>query len=440
MRIGIVTEFACGLSWWKRLADEGNEVKVWSKNREHKFVGEGIVNNSGTFWDLLYWVRAGHPSMMLFDSSGLGDLAEEARSRGVVVVCGGKFMDRLEKDRGFGFSVAEAIGCKLPPYEDFNSFEECLAFAREMTEDIPVYFKSDRFLDSDATHGSTSQEELVEYLEYIVRTYGSHGKCMLQEKIDGIPLSTSRWWNGREWVGPITYTLEHKKFLAGDVGPSTGCSLNAVWFSYSEEAQVIQRTGWPNLEGLLRQKQAPPGLYDINSLVTPTGECYFLEWTPRLGYDSEMTSGRLIPKLGRFLYAVATGGEVPRCSDDLAYAIRLGVPPYPWEHSKKTDNKSCVGTFISGPGVGDLWSGEFIAYQVRQGNPLLEMACAEGIVGLVYEQGQGLSKMHEKALKFASKKLNVPGLLYRTDGDKVLLEDAKKLRAAGVTVHKDLFS
>lgn len=435
MRIAIASEFGNGLSWWKRLADEGHEVLVWIKPLDGNHVGEGIVPRTNSWETLFQFAKTGvlarRQTMMLFDSSGLGEKADEARSWGIPIIGGCGFADRLEKDRAFGFRIAEEAGILIPPHEQFESFADALMFVQDMS-DTPIYFKSDRFLDSDATHGADTTEEMVEYLEYVIRTYGSHGKCIIQQKIEGVPVSTARWWNGQAFVGPYQCTLEHKKFLNDDLGPSTGCAMNALWF-YQDTPRISQELHWEALSHAFRKNAAAPGLYDANCVVTPQGESYFLEWTPRLGYDSEMTSHRLFPSLGGLLEGVCFGRSEPAPSPQLAYSIRLGVPPYPWEHSKKVDQKSCVGTYVSGD-VGDLWSESFIGYDLRIKDGHLEVASPEGIVGLTYAQGHRLGQLNEECIE-AAKKIRAPGLSYRTDGDKVLRKDAQAMKDAGYEVH-----
>jgi phosphoribosylamine-glycine ligase len=438
MRVGIVSGFACSLSWWLRLQSEGAEVRVWIEPKESRTVGEGLVNVGGDVLELIRWVKEGHvkgeKAFVLFDATGKGELADAAINAGIPVVCGGKFMDRLEKDREFGFEIAESIGAVLPPFESFESFDAALEFAQGLG-DTPAYFKSDRYLTSDATHGADNAEDMVEYLTELISEFGSNGKCIIQQKIDGVPISTARWWNGRAWVGPAEFTIEHKKLLNGDVGPATGCALNAIWFDHAGKSPLPSALGYDKLAEVLREKNAPAGIYDMNALVAKDGTAYFLEWTPRLGYDSELTSFRLMPNLFDHLYALATGGEVPSPSEDLAYGLRIGIPPYPYEHTKGM-TKTCEGQMISGE-IGDLWSGDFVGCQLRYRDDKVQVASPEGIIGVTYAQGLPIEALAKKAEK-AAKALKPTSLLYRTDGAKVLMDDAKAIKKAGYAVHPDL--
>ena len=239
------------------------------------------------------------------------------------------------------------------------------------------------------------------------------------------------------FVGPFEGTYENKKFMNDDVGPSTGCALNAVWF-YEMEPSVATSLGWANLESIFRQHRAPPGLYDINAVIDENGDAWFLEWTSRLGFDSEPTSACLVSDLGMLLHGVATGGALPGFDfDDVAYAIRLTVPPYPWEHAEKGQKGSPDGRSVRG--VKSLWQDAFIGYNLRKVDGRLEVAGPEGIVGLAIAVGDDLERLDEQTLD-AAESIECAGLQYRTDGAANVAEAAKELLDAGVEVPTALTS
>jgi hypothetical protein len=411
---------------------------------ELALVGDGLVKKFAGWGPLFEWAKAGHrvgePTLVIFDGSGEGEKADDARRWGLRVIGGGKFMDRLEKDRSFGFQVAEEAGCVLPPYEDFGSFDEARKAAKAIPDDVSVYWKSDRFLESDATHKADGGSDLVEYLDGVIRKFGSHGKCMIQEKIEGVALSTARWWNGRAWVGPYEGTIEHKPAFNDDIGPATGCAFNAVWFYSDPEPLIAEKLGWDNLTNTFLKAEAPAGLYDINAIVGDDGEAYFLEWTPRFGYDSEPTSTRLMYSLLEWLWWLATAQGEWQFSPELAYSVRLGVPPYPWEAGKRAHKHGSFGTPVRGDDNSDLWSGNFIGYQLGRNDAGLYVASPEGLVGLAYAQGRSLADIHEEAVETAQALRKTAGLTFRTDGGKLVAEDAERIIKAGFPVHPALLA
>lgn len=439
MRVGIASAFATGAGVWRRIQDEGNEVRVWRGTEKggsprlltsHRYVGKGIVPLCDSWFELLAWCKE-EPSLLLFDSSGLGQLADQARKSGVLVVGGGGFCDKLEKKRDYGRQIAEEAGIKSPPHLEFSGLDSCIAYARSGKLDRPVYWKTDTYITGDATHKCDNAEELIEYLGYIRLHTNPNITCVLEDKIDGAALSTARWWNGRSWVGPYEWTLERKAFMPGEIGPSTGCSLNAVGFFEDDAPLIGEALNWEALAPAFRENQAPPGLYDINAIVND-GQAYFLEWTPRFGWDTEGTSHLLYPDFSAWLAFIATGSTFSPEPDreQFAAAVRMSVAPAPWEHGERDEKGSCVGMYVAGP-VGNLWGEGFVGYELMQGKEGLEVAAPEGIVGLAAAVGDTLSEMETKVMDVADEIRCASRPAYRNDLFDAVSDDYKKCVEAG---------
>lgn len=443
--MAIASNFGTGAGLWRRLVDEGCDVLVWIGELDsqkspqillsHRKVGIGIVPRTDSWSTLLEFaktgMRANIPTVMLFDSSGLGALADDARAAGVHVIGGGKFCDRLEFDREFGQRIASDAGCALPPYQQFNSIDETIAFARTSL-DQPVYWKTDTYIKADATKGCDTPDELIEYLEGIKREARPNIKNILQAKIDGPALSTGRWWNGKAWVGPYSGDWERKKLMAGEIGPATGCSFNAVWWYEQDCPLIAHATCWDGLTPLFLKQNAPAGFYDVNCVLSD-GQAFFLEWCARLGWDSEpLGMCTLYDNLSEFLWSIATGqGDGGGLRTELALSVRLSVPPYPSENVGRDDKASCVGVQVAGD-TGNLWGDGFVAYELQHDDEKgLTMAAPEGIVGLSVARGFSLEELGETTLEFAKKCLRVPGLQYRNDAAECIAEDTKKAAEAG---------
>jgi phosphoribosylamine---glycine ligase len=444
MRIAIASAFAYGVCFWRRLVDEGHEVMVWigdpktkRMNTEARTVGCGIVPRTDSWYALLAWaaagVRARTPTLMFFDSSGLGERADEARKAGLHVIGGAKICDRLEKDRAFGAVIAQRAGCDLPPNQNFTTIDETLKAAR--TLDRPVYFKCDADLGCDTTHSADTPEELIEYLESFKREHGNNRANRLEEKIDGIAISTARWWNGRAFIGPYEGTFERKKLMSGEIGPATGCAFNAVWMYSADEPQMAEKLSFDALTESFLKYECPPGIYDINSVVSD-GEAYFLEFSPRIGYDADaLALCTLYDDLGAWLWHVATGqgdgGGI--VMDEIAYSVRLGVPPYPFEHVKRDDEGAPTQLPIRGD-TGSLWKPPFLAYELKYAEENgLCCATSDGVVGMSAAVGNSVEKLHHDTLQFAKKRLRVPGLMYRHDGGECIVEDALRAEEEGIS-------
>lgn len=436
MRFAFVSLEGTSLSYWSRLKDEGHDVKVFIKPRLQKQVGDGIVSKANSFTELVAWAHE-KPSVVVFDSSGEGEKAEALRKQGLLVMGGSQFCDRLESKREWGEQFAKTLGIKVPETHPFDTISSTIAWLKSHDDGRTWYFKSDKYIDASTTFGGPA-DEIIYWLENLRGKAGDRIKNIIQEKIDGIAISTGMWFNGTEFLDPVEGTIEHKKFMDGEIGGSTGCSLNVLWF-YEKYPKIAERLHFREFAPLFRKFGASPGIYDINAVINKKdGQPYFLEWTPRFGYDSEPTAQRLLHgDLGQFFYGLAAGKapESPFSTSECAFGVRLSVSPYPFEHLDDVDlKKTCIGTPVRG--IDGLWKDHFVAYGIgldERGETVMKDPW--GLVGIATAVGGDLEEMNEEVLDFIKDDLNIPNLQYRTDADKVLSKDIEELRKVGYPTH-----
>jgi phosphoribosylamine--glycine ligase len=432
MRVGIVSA-GYHLPFSARLQEEGCDILVYvgGKYPGASRYGQGIVPMTNSYEELVEFCKEHQderkPTVMIFDNSSYGEKADDARKSGLNVIGGSKFCDKLEGNRDFGLSIAQSAGAVVPDHEAFSTITAAIAYAKTLG-DIGTFFKTDRFsLGDDSTYGANTGAEMAQHLTSLRERYGDRMRCILQDKIDGVAISTARWFNGREFVGPFEGTIEHKKLLNDDVGPSTGCSLNSIWLYPDETSFISKLLCWSNLSELFRSYDAPPGYYDMNAIVTEEGEAYFLEWTARFGYDSNPTCAPLISDLSSFFWNVATGqGLLPTFSSSIAFSTRLWVPPYPAELTKWLDEKhTAVGTQLFG--IDKVYGVPFSGYGVRYRMGHHEIASSDGEIGIALGIGKKLSAINKSVVEFAGS-LRPTSIAYRTDGDKVIKADAERIK------------
>lgn len=429
MKFAIYSGSGLGLSWWKRLKDEGHEVLVFIEEVPPRKVGDGIVSKCQNYAQWVAWGRSTPGTVFFFDISRAGEKADALRKSGQLVVGGCKFFDRLEDERTWSQELHEAIGILHPESKSFSTISAAREYARN--NEHPHVFKSNKYLDASATYMADGPEDMDRYLGYIQHRFGDNISNILQEKLDGFALSTARWWNGKTFVGPFEATVEHKKFLNNDKGSATGCQFNCIWFYQDEYPQIAQKLHWDQLDNVFRKYEAAPGLYDINALLNEKdGEPYFLESTPRLGYDSETTSQKGISDLGKFLYNLAVGLPVDDLFDQERYfcSVKLSVSPYPYEaHLKEMDReKTCIDIPIWG--YDGLWSKHFIAYGLRFDTKMgLVTADPSGWVGLSSAAGSSPTEPFRDCYGFIDEELKIPNLQYRTDALERVEEDIETI-------------
>lgn len=431
MRVAFYIFEGSSIAWARRLFDEGCDVLVYHQLKGSRKVGEGLVPITENKDEWLSWADQDPQTIYFFDCSGAGEFAEDLRKQGKLVIGGGKFMDKLEKDRNWGEELAQKVGILCPPTKKFTSISAATKFLESDPEqehgDGGWAWKSDRFLGSDVTLVSKDTKQILEHLEHVRERFGDSIKCILQEKIKGVAVSTARWFNGTSFVGPYEGTIENKKFMSGNKGPSTGCSLNTVWF-YEKETKLHQELHFDKLEVEFRNNYAPPGLYDVNCILNQKG-AWFLEWTPRLGIDSELTSQRGITSLSKFLQALVLGQDVNTFFkvDSAYHSVRLSVPPYPNE--LKEDKSSALGIRIKKyDGIWDkFFVGVGVSWSEEKG---LHVSDPTGFVGVACTASPSITQGFEAIYKFLEK-LSIQDLQYRVDAADIITKDVKEMQKYG---------
>lgn len=346
--------------------------------------------------------------LVIFDSTGMGKLADEIRE--VTPVIGdGEINSRLEDDRLYGIEVMEAAGIDVPFYETFDSPDKAAAFLQDNPKRY-VYKPSTppgEEQDTATTYVSESADDMQANLDGLYEA--SMGQpFLLQEVVEGTEVSTEAYFDGEQfWLH--NHTLEEKKFMGGGHGPNTGCSGNLVWI-----------TGIPSRlfeQGL--QKLGPylgevgyRGMVDLNTIVTPL-HAYGLEFTPRFGYDASATLFSLIESdLGEFLHGIASGmdgEESLRTRGSWAASSRYSIPPYP----AFIENEHPRDVPIRGISIEDAWRSCYL-YDAMSGEDGLVTAGLNGHIACPIASAYTPHGAWD-GLERIEKKIRIPNGQVRTD-------------------------
>ena len=304
-----------------RLMQEGHIVKFYIKEPKAKpslirYKNPSQVNDPKKMLDQF--------DLVLSDMAGLGNLCDELKEKGKLVLGGGVFNDKLELDREYGQKVCKSLlKVNTPKSKTFDTEQEVMSYLESTTSaqvikplgNAPVYLT----LVSCDSENRTLKSFVKERGKELV-------PCLMQEQVDGIEISTEGWFNGHEWVKPFNHTFEKKRFMEEDKGPNTGCMGNVVFLTEGDkltESLLIPLTS-------LLKKVNYLGPLDVNCIVDQE-KAYFLEFTPRFGYDAIQALSELLKEpLFDFLYNIATrqGKEVSYYKE-YGIAVRLSVQPYP---------------------------------------------------------------------------------------------------------------
>jgi len=354
--------------------------------------------------------------MVIFDMVGGGRGADKLKDRGIHVVGGGRLNDDLELYRCSGMEFLEDTGITVPPYSVLYTEEE----ARELIESTGerYVFKPDGNQSTDLTYVATSPENMIRMLPYLFAKVPEGTPVVLQEFAEGIEMSTEAWFNGDEFMRPINSTMEEKKFMAGDLGPNTGCAGNVVWWWDEDKSEKLYELLFKQMEPALREARYM-GPLDINCIWTKDGPMG-LELTTRFGYDAIQAASRLIDmEFGEFLYKLPQTNMIPTTSDKYALAIRVSIPPYP--------NDGEVPEVPIG-GVPEEFEDNVYLSDVFSDPYGLSCAGTDGYVCAVADTGHQISKIQERVVNIIDR-LEIPSKQYRIDvGDRVSGDKALILR------------
>lgn len=321
----ISTEACC--SELARVAvEEGAEVRLSIECATDRPAADGFVSKVDDWRDSLDWA-----DLVVFDDTmGRGALAEELRDRGVPVVGGSAWTDRLEDDRAFGQAALKARGIPTLPERSFARVEDAIAFvasepARYVVKPLgeAAGRKSLTFVGED--EDGFDVRRVLAALGAQLKS--SMSGVQLQRRAVGIEVAVGAFFDGQRFLDPINVNFEHKRLFPDNLGPLTGEMGTAL--TWCDKNTFFARTLALFEEDLRRERFH--GYFDLNCIVNDEG-AWPLEFTARFGFPTinVMLEGLKTPAVD-LLRRLATGeGADLEVSTECAVGVRLRLPPYPW--------------------------------------------------------------------------------------------------------------
>jgi len=325
--------------------------------------------------------------------------------------------EEIELDRSKGTQLAEKMGFAIPETHRFKTLTEGVVFLKGRKD--KWVFKPENNQDLDLTYVEKFTGELAEKMqgEYQARI-GDNCDYILQKKIDGTEISTEVWVNTK---GPVHFnrTIESKRFMDGNKGPSIGSQSNTVWIEKDHSTIVVpmmvKMAQWLKSAGYI-------GPCDANCIISE-GKPYFLEWTPRLGYDALFC---LLTLLSGSITDFFKKDFDVNFSNGFAASERLTIPPFPYAVKSLRDDfakdVSIMGNLTDYP--------FFWAQDIYSSGSGIKCAGSDGILGAVTAKAPTLQEAWGR-LHNAIKKIKVCSYLqYRQDGLKEAEKRLKGLKVA----------
>jgi phosphoribosylamine---glycine ligase len=400
-----------GAGLLKRIQDEGNNCSIYIQEKDYSNVYEGILNHTD---------YPEENDIIIFDSSGNGAKADHFKREGFKVFGASLFHDKLENDREFGLQFMLDHGIMVPETCNFTKFKDGINFVKENKDTRYVFKPSGKSIPCKLTYSSSDAEDLITYMNFVEEHFGKDiEEFVLQEFIEGSIISSEYWVGESGFLyDSFNHTIEVKKFMNDDIGPSTGCSGNIVWPGegnsiIAEKLQVIENY-------LIRENYIGP--IDLNAIVNEEG-IFGLEWTPRFGLDAMPSLLQLINQdIGKIISDCFEDKTEISLLSCFSGGARLSIPPYPIEvmGSLKPLEKNSPSLGIPIRGL-EKYEDNCYFYEVMKKDELLVHSSGTGVIACVSDLGSTPKECYDLVYK-ALNDCKVPDKQYRTDLAETLSE------------------
>lgn len=415
------------------LKQEGNQVKLFIDDKDRKLNLDNIVEKTSDWRKELAWV--GKDGLIVFDDVGYGKIQDDLRKKGYSVFGGCELGDELEVNREHAQNIFRQYDLQVLETFDFSNIDKCIEFI-EKSKKIWVVKQNDHKLNINHISQLNDNQDIIEVLRSCKNKYSDKIKTItIQEKAIGVEIGVGRYFNGRDWVGPIEINFEHKHFFNGGIGPMTTEMGTLAWYDGDEKNILFQKT-IAKLKPYLQEINFK-GDFELNFIINKKG-IFPLEATTRLGSPIVYLQCEFnISPWGEFIKAIADGKKFDlKWKKGFGIVVLLAVPPFPYV--SKLDKISPEGTRIYFKNVREKDYKHIYFEGVAKMNlkNKLQYYISDGEGYILYITGIG--KTVENARKKVYNLINkiyIPKMMYRSDiGSKFITKDLKSLNQWGYKI------
>src|SRR3989338_2883024 len=396
---------------------EGHKVKLFIDEPDRQEDFTGMVEKTDDWRKELKWVGKGPESLIVFDDIGYGKIQDELRAEGYSVFGGCAAGDRLESDRQHAQEIFAAHGIKPVPIKDFNNIAEAIKFVK--THKGAWVIKQNGHASKSLNYVSQFDDsrDVLNLLEnYSQNVKYQMRRITLQQKVEGVEIAVSRFFNGSAWIGPACLNVEHKKLFPGDLGPPTSEMGTLAWYENREELRLFEET-LGKLEPYLKSIDYR-GIVDFNCIVNETG-AYPLEATPRFGSPIiyAMTDLHVTP-WGQSLKDMSERKTpIIKVKHGYGLVVLITVTPFPYAKKLKQLSPRGLNIYFNE----HLKEKDFehihyegVAMKMVDGQPQYYISDDQGYVLYVTAVGHTVQSAQKKAYGLA-KNIVIPKMFYRND-------------------------
>jgi phosphoribosylamine--glycine ligase len=409
------------------LAAHGHDVKVVIRNPLCGDILDGLVEKTSGWRKALAWIaEAGDAGVVIFEDVRHGRVQDRLRAKGLNVVGGSAFGDRLENDRSFAQETLRGLGLEVAKSWSFVERAAAVDFIQRRPDRYVLKFDGARAGANNYVGQMPDGRDVAAFLQRLRRPEKAES-FLLMERIDGVEMGVGAYFNGERFLRPACLDWEHKRFFPGDLGELTGEMGTVV--TYERSQYFFERT-LKLLEPLLRRNRHH-GYVNLNTIINDRG-VWPLELTCRFGYPGFS----VLSPLQEIPWSELLTAMCLRSSVEFSYrrgfcvGIVMTVPPFPYE-------KSQVGAVTGLPvlisdDVDKRGRSHLHYYELAESDGQLVTAGAYGWAMVVTGTGADIAIARHNANALASRVL-IPNLRYRRDiGERLLDGEFARIEAWGM--------
>jgi len=408
--------------------ESGHEVKFFIEDKDSKDVGLGFIPHVDDYKPHISWA-----DLVISDDTHLGKVNDSIREKGIPVIGGTKMTDALEEDRGLGQKLFKACGLDMLESKEFKTMEEAIAYVQDHPKPYVVKVSGTAQNDKTSTYVGQMEDgsDIVPVLEHMQDKMekGVSG-VEIQEKVEGIEVGVSGFFNGNKFIGPCQINFEHKKLMSWSsqqgIGPQTGeMGTTAYWMDRS--VPLFQKVLQPFEKPL--KEMGYHGDFDINCIVCED-KIYPLEMTNRFGWPTLPLQIETLKEndLGEFFMALASGKDFDlEVTYSVSLCVVVGVPPLPYMNDEIFDkySKDMPVMFREGSNPEGLYPGE-----CKQDKEGWRVAGTSGCLAVAAAGGHSIEECRDQTYAIADQVI-VPNKMVRDDIGRTTEEEYAKLEELG---------
>lgn len=407
------------------LTKAGHRVKLHIADENRRANLHNMVEKTDDWKLELKWV--GKDGLIIFDDVGYGIIQDYLRKDGYTVFGSCTLGDVLEQDRVFGQERFAESGMTIVPIKNFSNVDKAIQFVKKNRSAWVI--KQNSTSDKGLNYVGLVEDgrDVLDVLQNYKNNNNARTDVLtLQKKIDGVEIAVTRCFNGTDWVGPMLINIEHKKFLSGDLGPTTSEMGTLGWYEENEKNKLFTET-LGKFKPYLK-KIGYRGIFDINCIVNKDG-AFPIEATSRAGSPIIHLQTELNDSPWAELMLATARGEPFDLKHKSGYGIVVvvAVPPYPF--AKKIKEHSQIGTCIY---FDDAMTEkekthihfEEVSWDERRNCHYI--SDKRGYILYVTESGKTVEEAQKKVYNII-KKILIPKMMYRNDIGQRFIDKSRKL-------------